>query len=96
MPIANASAILQSLPLAVTLAAALFLGEPVGWRRYLAIAIGFVGVLIIVRPGSDGLQRLCALGARVRSASSCCATSAPAGCAATCRRSRWPSSPRWG
>ena len=38
MPIANASAILQSLPLAVTLGAALFLGEPVGWRRYLAIA----------------------------------------------------------
>jgi drug/metabolite transporter (DMT)-like permease len=56
MPIANASAILQSLPLAVTLAAAVFLGEPVGWRRYLAIAIGFAGVLIIVRPGSDGFN----------------------------------------
>jgi len=54
MPIANASAILQSLPLAVTLAAALFFGEPVGWRRYLAIMVGFAGVLIIVRPGSDG------------------------------------------
>ena len=54
MPIANASAILQSLPLAVTLAAAVFFGEPVGWRRYLAIAVGFAGVLIIVRPGSDG------------------------------------------
>lgn len=56
MPIANASAILQSLPLAITLAAALFLGEPVGWRRYLAIAIGFIGVLVIVRPGSDGFN----------------------------------------
>ena len=56
MPIANASAILQSLPLAVTLAAALFLGERVGWRRYVAIAIGFVGVLIIVRPGSEGFN----------------------------------------
>jgi drug/metabolite transporter (DMT)-like permease len=56
MPIANASAILQSLPLAVTLGAALFLGEPVGWRRYLAIAIGFTGVLIIVRPGSEGFN----------------------------------------
>ena len=53
MPIANATAILQSLPLAVTLAAAVFFGEPVGWRRYLAIAIGFLGVLIIVRPGSE-------------------------------------------
>ncbi len=54
MPIANASAILQSVPLAVTLAAALFFGEAVGWRRYLAIGIGFLGVVIIVRPGSEG------------------------------------------
>lgn len=53
MPISSATAILQSTPLAVTLGAALFLGEPVGWRRYLAIAIGFVGVLIIIRPGTE-------------------------------------------
>jgi drug/metabolite transporter (DMT)-like permease len=53
MPIANATAILQSVPLAVTLGAALFLGERVGWRRYLAIGVGFLGVLITVRPGSD-------------------------------------------
>ncbi|MCR9152443.1 MAG: DMT family transporter [Rhodobacteraceae bacterium] len=52
MPLANLSAILQSLPLAVTLGAALFLGEPVGWRRLSAILIGFAGVLLIVRPGS--------------------------------------------
>lgn len=51
MPLANITAILQSLPLAVTLAGALFLGHKVGWRRYVAIAVGFVGVLIIVRPG---------------------------------------------
>jgi drug/metabolite transporter (DMT)-like permease len=56
MPIANATAILQSMPLAVTLGAALFLGEPVGWRRYLAIGIGFGGVLIIVRPGAEGFS----------------------------------------
>ncbi len=56
MPIANATAILQALPLAVTLGAALFLREPVGWRRYLAITIGFAGILIIVRPGSDGFN----------------------------------------
>jgi drug/metabolite transporter (DMT)-like permease len=56
MPIANASAILQSVPLAVTLGAALFLREPVGWRRYLAIGVGFLGVLIIVRPGSEGFN----------------------------------------
>lgn len=54
MPMASASAILQSVPLVVTLAAALFLGEPVGWRRYLAIGIGFLGVMLIVRPGADG------------------------------------------
>lgn len=64
MPIANATAILQALPLAVTLAAALFLGEAVGWRRYLAIAVGFAGVMIIVRPGAEGfnLHTLYALG----------------------------------
>ncbi len=38
VPLANASAILQSLPLAVTLGAALFYREPVGWRRWTAIA----------------------------------------------------------
>lgn len=54
MPIANATAILQAMPLAVTFSAALFLGERVGWRRYLAIAAGFAGVMIIVRPGSEG------------------------------------------
>lgn len=54
MPLANISAILQSLPLAVTLGAALFLKEPTGWRRWLAIVIGFGGVLIIIRPGPDG------------------------------------------
>lgn len=56
MPLANATAILQALPLAVTLAGALFLKEVVGWRRYLAIGIGFAGMLIIVRPGSDGFN----------------------------------------
>lgn len=56
MPIANSTAILQALPLAVTLGAALFLGETVGWRRYSAIAVGFIGVLIIVRPGAEGFN----------------------------------------
>jgi S-adenosylmethionine uptake transporter len=56
MPIANATAILQALPLAVTLAGALLLREPVGWRRYLAIAAGFTGVMIIVRPGAEGFN----------------------------------------
>ncbi|MDP3961002.1 MAG: DMT family transporter [Pseudorhodobacter sp.] len=62
MPLANLSAIMQSLPLAVTLTAALVLGDPVGWRRLLAIAIGFVGVLIIIRPGTDGFDRWSVMG----------------------------------
>ena len=56
MPLANVSAVLQALPLAVTMGAALFLGEKVGWRRWLAICIGFSGVLIIVRPGFEGFN----------------------------------------
>ncbi|MDF1857243.1 DMT family transporter [Pseudooceanicola sp.] len=54
MPLANVTAVLQSTPLIVTLAAALFLGEPVGWRRLGAILVGFVGVLLILRPGPEG------------------------------------------
>lgn len=54
MPIANLSAILQALPLTVTLAAALFFKEPVGWRRLTAIVIGFIGVIMIVQPGTEG------------------------------------------
>ena len=56
MPLANVTAILQALPLAITMAAALFLAEPVGWRRWSAILVGFVGVLIVVRPGLEGFN----------------------------------------
>jgi drug/metabolite transporter (DMT)-like permease len=56
MPLANVTAILQALPLAITMAAALFLSEPVGWRRWTAILVGFVGVLIVVRPGLEGFN----------------------------------------
>ncbi|WP_338144746.1 DMT family transporter [Fertoeibacter niger] len=54
IPLTMNAAILQASPLAVTMGAALFLGEPVGWRRWTAIALGFLGVLIILRPGTDG------------------------------------------
>lgn len=54
MPIVNATAIVQAIPLVVTLGAAFFFAERVGWRSYLAIVIGFLGVLMIIRPGSDG------------------------------------------
>ena len=56
MPLANVTAVIQALPLTVTLGAALFLGEPVGWRRMTAIGIGLAGVLLIVRPGPDGFS----------------------------------------
>jgi len=53
---ADVSAVMQSLPLVVTLGAAVFLGEPVGWRRWAAILVGLVGVIIIIRPGYAGFQ----------------------------------------
>jgi len=56
MPLANVTAISQSLPLAITMAAAIFLGESVGWRRWSAICVGFTGVLIIIRPGLAGFS----------------------------------------
>jgi drug/metabolite transporter (DMT)-like permease len=67
LPLANTAAIFQALPLAVTLGAALAFAEPVGWRRWLAITAGFVGVLIIVRPGLEGFNQysLFALGSVV-------------------------------
>ncbi|WP_299680301.1 DMT family transporter [uncultured Roseobacter sp.] len=54
MPLANVTAILQLLPLAVTLGSALIYREAVGWRRMTAIAVGFCGMLLIVRPGAEG------------------------------------------
>ncbi len=56
IPISTASAVLQATPLAVTLGAALFLSEKVGWRRWSAILVGFVGVLLIIRPGMEGFD----------------------------------------
>ena len=62
VPIANITAIMQALPLAVTIAAALFLGERFGLKRGVAIMVGLVGVLIIIRPGSDGFNGYSVLG----------------------------------
>ncbi len=56
VPLATASAMLQAQPLALTFAAVLFLGEKVGPRRWLAVALGFVGVLMIIRPGADAFD----------------------------------------
>ncbi|MEH6393170.1 MAG: DMT family transporter [Sulfitobacter sp.] len=57
-PISSASAILQATPLVVTLGAALFLGDPVGWRRWSAILVGMFGVLLVIRPGMESFQIL--------------------------------------
>lgn len=56
MPFADANALLQFTPLAITAGAALFLGARVGWRRWLATGVGLIGVLIIVRPGGAGFN----------------------------------------
>jgi drug/metabolite transporter (DMT)-like permease len=55
-PLTTATAIFQATPLAVTMGAALFLGEKVGWRRWTAIGVGFLGVMIVVRPGSEAFE----------------------------------------
>ena len=56
LPFSTISAILQALPLVVALGGALLLKESIGWRRWVAILIGFAGVLIIVRPGLDSFE----------------------------------------
>jgi drug/metabolite transporter (DMT)-like permease len=57
-PISVASAILQATPLVVVMGAAVIFGEAVGLKRWLLIIMGFIGVLIILRPGLDGFSAL--------------------------------------
>lgn len=54
MPIADLVGMMQVVPLAITAGAALLLGEPVGWRRWLATIVGFIGALLIVQPSGSG------------------------------------------
>ncbi|RDD63412.1 DMT family transporter [Ferruginivarius sediminum] len=56
MPLAEAWAIGFCAPLVVTALSRPLLGEPVGWRRWLAVGVGFLGVLIVVRPGLAAFQ----------------------------------------
>ncbi|MBL4917657.1 DMT family transporter [Tabrizicola sp. DMG-N-6] len=56
IPLSVNSALLQASPLVVTMGAALFLGEPVGWRRWSAILVGFAGVIVILRPFGAGFE----------------------------------------
>lgn len=52
----DAAAIGQFTPLAITAGAAIFLGEPVGWRRWLATVAGLFGVFLIIKPGTTAFQ----------------------------------------
>ena len=69
LPISQAISLSYSTPLFVTIAAVLWLGETVRLRRWAAVIIGFIGVLIIVRPGSTSFTpgTLVAVGAAVLS-----------------------------
>ncbi|QYZ69066.1 DMT family transporter [Neotabrizicola shimadae] len=57
-PLSVASAILQATPLVVMLGASVLFHERIGWRRWLAVATGFAGVLVILRPGLSGFDLL--------------------------------------
>ncbi|MEQ8250171.1 MAG: DMT family transporter [Oceanibaculum nanhaiense] len=56
LPLADVQAIAASAPLMVVALSVPFLGEKVGWRRWSAVTVGFVGVLIIVRPGFESMS----------------------------------------
>lgn len=56
LPLADAIAIAFAGPLFVTMMAPVMLGEHVGWRRWAAVLVGFIGVLVIVRPGTTAFQ----------------------------------------
>lgn len=53
MALADITAVILMTPLLITLFAVLFLGEQVGWRRWSAILVGFLGVLLVLRPGGN-------------------------------------------
>ena len=56
VPLSLVTTIIQANPLLVTLGAALFFGTPVGWRRWSAIAVGMIGVLIVLRPFGESFE----------------------------------------
>lgn len=62
MPFADLMGILQMTPLSLTAASALFLGEHVGWRRWTAVAIGFAGALLVIKPGTSAFNAWALLG----------------------------------
>ncbi|WP_170762081.1 DMT family transporter [Ruegeria lacuscaerulensis] len=57
-PLSSATVILQATPLVVVAGAALFFGETVGWRRWSAILVGLIGVVVIIQPTGDSFSVL--------------------------------------
>ena len=56
LPLTVTGALMFTMPLMVTALSGPFLGEKIGWRRWMAVGIGFIGILIIVRPGTETFQ----------------------------------------
>ena len=56
MPLGDAAAIFFSAPLIITLLAIPFLGEKIGLQRWLAVLVGMIGVIIMLRPGTDAIR----------------------------------------
>ena len=56
LPLATVTALGFTMPLFLTVLSVPLLGERVGWRRGLAVLVGFAGVLLMVRPGGEGLR----------------------------------------
>ncbi|MGF1594751.1 MAG: DMT family transporter [Kiloniellaceae bacterium] len=56
LPLAEATSLVFAAPIFITALSVPLLGEQVGWRRWAAVIVGFVGVLIIVRPGAAAFQ----------------------------------------
>lgn len=66
LPLTVTGALLFTMPLMITMLSGPLLGETVGWRRWLAVLVGFFGILVIVRPGTEAFHPaslLCLLGA---------------------------------
>lgn len=51
VPLADATAVTFVAPFVVTVLAVIFLGEEIGWKRWIAVCLGFAGTVIIIRPG---------------------------------------------
>lgn len=56
LPLTVTGALMFTMPLMVTALSGPFLGEKIGWRRWVAVGVGFIGILIIVRPGTEAFQ----------------------------------------